>query len=325
MSHVISEYSRDNADMFRLQFEQGDPFKHVCVDGFLDAALATRLVEEFPSFAKSRAVNEFGEDGNKDVNSDIQSIGPAYKAIHAALESGEITKWLTSITGIEGLVWGGDNMYGGGTHENLHNAELDIHLDFNYDDRNQYHRRLNLLVYLNPGWQEEWGGSLELHKDPREPETNYFKAFSPIFNRAIIHETSHKSWHGFQRINIPKDKGDESRKSLALYFYTKDRPQDEIRGNHTTHYVHFPLPDDFQIGATVTEDMYHKIHNLILKRDLFLKFYQNKEVEQAAVIKHLSSRVLPFNLPPVRTYTLRFLSRVKQALLKILRAFKLIR
>ena len=47
-------------------------------------------------------------------------------------------------------------------------------------------------------------------------------------------ETNELSWHGFPRISLPAEKKHLSRKSLALYFYTKDRPSEEIKGGHAT-------------------------------------------------------------------------------------------
>lgn len=124
----------------------------------------------------------------------------------------------------------------------------------------------------------------------------------------MIHETNDHSWHGFRRIRLPEGKQHLSRRSLALYFYTKDRPQEEIRGNHTTHYIHWPLPDSFQVGAEVTREMHQDIHRLVSKRDGFINFLHDKEVEQAATIKHLGHRfneLLDRATPPLMGYVTR--------------------
>lgn len=172
-------------------------------------------------------------------------------------------------------------MYGGGTHENLNGSELDQHVDFNYNDLTKEHRRLNLLIYLNPVWHEDWGGALELHSDPRNPKANEIIAFAPIFNRAVLMETTETSWHGFPRINIPKSSSVRSRKSLALYFYSKKRPADDVAGGHGTFYVHRLPPKEFFVGSVISQNCFDDINHLIAKRDAFLSLYQEREKEQA--------------------------------------------
>lgn len=93
-------------------------------------------------------------------------------------------------------------MYGGGIHDNLHGQELDPHVDFNYDEAIQLHRRLNLIVYLNKEWSSEWGGALEIHSNPRKPFENRVWSYDPLFNRCVMFETNGRSWHGFPQIDL---------------------------------------------------------------------------------------------------------------------------
>ena len=124
------------------------------------------------------------------------------------------------ITGIPNLLYDPDYV-GGGTHQNLHGQDLDPHVDFNYHPKNQRHRRLNLIVFLNPEWREEWGGAFELHVNPwLPPEEDTVKTIVPITNRCLLFETSENSWHGFRRINLPPEKKHLSRRSIAVYYYT---------------------------------------------------------------------------------------------------------
>ena len=143
--------------------------------------------------------------------------------------------------------------FGGGTHENRRGQDLDPHVDFNRHPQTHWHRRLNLIVYLNPEWDDAWGGSLELHSDPRR-EDNRTVTLTPLLNRAVIFETTEWSWHGFARIEPPPDRPELTRRSIALYFYTRERPAEELAAAHSTIYVDRPVPADWtQPGRTLSE------------------------------------------------------------------------
>ena len=45
---------------------------------------------------------------------------------------------------------------GGGLNVTVSGGLLDVHVDGNYHDATGLHRRVNAILYLNPGWQEGW-------------------------------------------------------------------------------------------------------------------------------------------------------------------------
>jgi hypothetical protein len=55
--------------------------------------------------------------------------------------------------------------------------------DFNIHPEMKKLRCVNLILYLNKGWRDEWGGQLELWD---KNMTHTFNKISPIFNRAVI-------------------------------------------------------------------------------------------------------------------------------------------
>ncbi|TLY53545.1 MAG: 2OG-Fe(II) oxygenase, partial [Gammaproteobacteria bacterium] len=154
--------------------------------------------------------------------------------------------------------------------------------DFNYHPSERWHRRLNLIVYLNPRWEESWGGNLELYRDPYQ-DKQPVRRIVPAMNRCVIFETTERSWHGFDRIALPPDHAALSRKSVALYFYSKQRPQAEIAGKHTTHYVNRQLPERFAPGYTLRDDDATTLRELIAHRDHQLQrlYAENAELLQA--------------------------------------------
>lgn len=260
-------------------FSRAEPFRHVVVEGFFVPEVANRLLEQFPAFKPENALNEMGEVGGKAVVQDLQAVSSFYDQVSCYLASAEFLGVMSRITGIPDLRYD-RQLFGGGTHENLHGQELDPHVDFNM--LHGWHRRLNLIVYLNKEWDEEWGGSIELHSDPRRPERNKIKSFAPAFNRAIIFETNECSWHGFPKINLPPDRRDLSRKSLSIYLYTEDRPADEKAPPHGTFYVPRPMPAHLVPGHTLTADDVAQIRNLTARRDQMIAFLQKKELDDSA-------------------------------------------
>ena len=42
---------------------------------------------------------------------------------------------------------------------------LDVHVDGNYHDATGVNRRMNALIYLNPDWEESWGGEFGIYNN----------------------------------------------------------------------------------------------------------------------------------------------------------------
>jgi hypothetical protein len=253
------------ASELAARFQRRDPFRHVVIDEFLDKEACTRLLAEFPPFETGNARNEAGELGNKSTVEKIRGLGNAYAALDDLIQTHEFLELIGKITGIPNLLY--DPWYfGGGTHENRHGQDLDSHVDFNKHPVERWHRRLNLIVYLNHDWDDSWGGSLELHSDPRAADDKV-TLITPLYNRAVIFETTEWSWHGFSRINLPQEKRALSRRSIALYFYTSERSAEELADTHSTIYVDRPLPERFQPGFILSDADVQELRELLARRD----------------------------------------------------------
>ncbi len=254
-----------NATAFAKQFAHATPFRHVVIEDFFAASTAQALLDAFPPFERGNARNEAGELGNKSSVDRVRKLGPVYAQLDDVVQSHGFLDLIGQITGINQLLY--DPWYfGGGTHENREGQDLDPHVDFNRHPIEPWHRRLNLIVYLNREWDTAWGGSLELHRDPRA-EDDQVISIAPAFNRGVIFETTETSWHGFSRIALPDAKRGFSRRSIALYFYSTDRPAEELANAHSTIYVDRPLPARFRTGLTLTDADMAELKFLLSRRD----------------------------------------------------------
>jgi hypothetical protein len=294
-------------DALRQCFESAQPFRHVVVDRFLDESFCQQLIREFPSFDPARAVNERGEHGRKAVVGDLSRLGGAYGRFDALIRSPELLDWVSAVTGIPKLLYDPEYV-GGGTHENLHGQDLDPHVDFNYHPSRRWHRRLNLIVFLNPQWQENWGGCLDLIHDPWMPE-GVRESIVPLANRAVIFETTERSWHGFDRIQLPPEADGVSRRSIAVYFYTRERPPAETAASHATLYVQRPLSARIESGYTLDEEDVEELRVLIKRRDAQIKFLYEREMEFSQLIAGLV-RSPSFRIGQVLTWPARAVRRL---------------
>jgi Rps23 Pro-64 3,4-dihydroxylase Tpa1-like proline 4-hydroxylase len=286
------------------QFDSARPFRHVVIDGFVNAEYCQALCDQFPAFDPAHARNEMGEVGRKAVYPNLRDLGPAYQQFDALLRSPEFLAWVGAVTGIEKLLYDPDYV-GGGTHENLNGQDLDNHVDFNYHPVTRFHRRLNLILFLNPGWKPEWGGSLELQKDPYLPESrNLIRSILPLANRCVLFETTESSWHGFRTITLPEDRQNLSRRSIAVYFYTRIRPRHETAAGHGTIYVHRPAPEFVQPGHTLSECDVHELQAHFSRRDDYIRFLYEREKEFTRITQSPSfrlARALTWPLRKVRS------------------------
>lgn len=214
---ILRPYDRD---ALRERFRGAQPFPHMMIDGFLDPDFAREVVAAYPSFdaaAKDGRVFRSVNEKLKLQMPDASKFPEPVRRLHEVLASPAFLADLEHVTGIANLLADPD-LVGGGIHMTGPGGRLDVHVDFNIHETTGWHRRLNILVYLNEGWQQGWGGEVELWD---EHVKRCWHSFSPVMNRCVLFRTDEKSFHGVQPLRAPEG---VVRKSFAAYYYTKEPP-----------------------------------------------------------------------------------------------------
>jgi len=195
------------------QYRTAEPFPHIVIDELLDADILKAVLAEFPS---SKDKNFFDRDQERYkyqfAPQDIAS--GLIRNLFAELNSEAFLGFLEELSGIQGLI--SDPYFeGGGLHETKRGGHLGIHADFNIHDRLKVERRLNLLIYLNEDWDDDFGGQLELWDKEMKQCVIRVK---PEFGRAVIFNTDLDSFHGHpDPLACPANR---SRRSIATYYYS---------------------------------------------------------------------------------------------------------
>src|SRR5215469_10149940 len=212
----------------RASYLSAKPFPHIVFDDFLDPALLELILTEFPKPGQIQWQRFDNAREIKLASAAEATFGPVTRLLLYHLNSVTFLEFLSQVTGIENLI-PDPSFEGGGLHQIVRGGKLGVHADFNKHRSYQLDRRLNLLLYLNKDWREEYGGHLELwDRNMSHCEGRVL----PLFNRVMVFGTTDFTYHGHpDPLRCPEGM---TRKSLALYYFSNGRPAEEISGEHST-------------------------------------------------------------------------------------------
>lgn len=201
-------------DALAAQFRTAEPFSFVAIDDFCDTAALTDLLAAMPT-PEAGGINKSRDyvfAKNKFEKSNFREIGPQFEEIYGDLMSERFKAVLQKI--VDAPVWVDPEFHGGGIHQGGEGSFLDMHVDFSHHPvQAGWFRDLNILLYLNPDWQPEHGGALNL----RHKATGAATSVEPLFNRCVIMHTRDFTLHGYNTLNFPKG---TYRRSIATYAYS---------------------------------------------------------------------------------------------------------
>jgi hypothetical protein len=210
-------YSRWSAEISVLsrKYKENAPIPHIFLFDLLESHVAQEITGEFPDPSSAGWTHYQHHNEDKLGFAKRECFPRQLGAVVDELNSPEFVSWLSALTGIPGLT--ADPMLdGGGLHQSVRGGFLNLHTDFSHHHYyKQWRRRVNLILYLNGNWQEEWRGWVELWDSGMH---RCVAKYPPRLNHALIFNTDDQSYHGFpEPLQCPEG---VSRKSLALYYYT---------------------------------------------------------------------------------------------------------
>ena len=265
-----SENLNELALSLKNQYSLADPFPHTQIDNFFSNEYLDTVLEEFPDLSKlSDSQNYKNQNEIKFANNDFKNFPETIKNFFNFLNSQTFLNFLQTVTSIKEKLIADEQLNGGGLHEIKSGGLLKVHTDFNKHPTNNFDRRVNVLIYLNKDWQEKYNGSLELwDKDMR----NCKQKILPSFNKMVIFSTTDFSNHGHpDPIECPTN---ISRKSIALYYFSKGRPKNEILNEDQKNRTYFKNRVGFKNEISESKDY---IKNFLRKFTLYKKM---KEFEK---------------------------------------------
>jgi len=223
----LEKWSR-KFEEYASTYQQAYPYPFGSFDDFLEPEAARAAMNAFPGVKDDGWIHYVHVNEKKHGLNKMDMIPTDIQEVIKVLNSEKFVSALSKLTGIPHLV-PDPSLEGGGLHQSKRGGFLNIHADFTvHPHKRNWRRRVNVLVYLNEGWQPEYRGELELWtRDMKQCAQKIL----PVFNRCAIFNTDEDSFHGLpEPIQCPEDM---TRKSIALYYFTEE---DSIPRKRATNY-----------------------------------------------------------------------------------------
>jgi hypothetical protein len=242
------------------QYNGANPYPHIVIEDFLPPKILEICLQRFPKVLDKEGMTFDRPQERLKSSFNPDHLDGALRCFFYSLNSKPFIRFLENMTGIKGLI-PDPYFMGAGFHEIKNGGHLSVHADFNHHKPMNLERRINVLIYLNKDWKEEYGGQLELWDVDM---TACQKSVLPVFNRCVVFNTTSKSNHGNPNvINHPQG---IPRRSIALYYYTSTW-SDEKR-EHTTQFQTRPGSADKKDHQVKNDEMLRELLPPIVYRSI---------------------------------------------------------
>jgi len=194
-------------------FAAAQPFPHVVIPDMI-AAPPADVLSNFPPY-DSPCWKHFPDayQRGKMILSNIALIREPLASMVRELTDPAGLEFVERVTGVRGL-FPDPYLQGAGLQCSGPGGVMAPHTDTYIQNRLGVYRRVNLLVYLNPEWDETDGGCLEFYH--RSALAKPAKTIVPRWGTMVLFASDAHSVHGFA---TPVRRG-RIRRALAVYYYS---------------------------------------------------------------------------------------------------------
>lgn len=260
-------FNLKSVDEYSDIFLHNSPYPHIVIDNFLSEETANKALSSFElneNWINCSLVNNYKKYQLTKKN----FMNETCNQIFDELASKEWIDKVKKITKINDIFLD-TSLDGGGLHQIFNNGSLNIHSDFNSHTINKTWRRvLNILIYLNKDWKEEYNGNLELWD---EKVQNNIKSIPPIFNRCVIFKTDKKSFHGHpEKLKLPSNM---SRKSIAAYYFVDEKKDLEL---YSTFFVGRPKDTKIYKFLIWTDTFLNRVFSFLKRKKILNDKFASK-------------------------------------------------
>jgi Rps23 Pro-64 3,4-dihydroxylase Tpa1-like proline 4-hydroxylase len=187
--------------------------KHFFIDNLLSSELCTDIYNSFPKDGDGFFNrNTFREKKKTSVN--LKEYNKNLSDISYAIQDPRVVEKIGELLDLKNLE-PDPTLYASGLSMMFENDYLNPHIDNSHDAKRNKYRRLNLLYYVSPKWEYDFGGNFELWDEKVSSQ----KTIISCFNRLLVMETNRKSWHSVSKVAV-----DRPRCCVSSYFFSNNSP-----------------------------------------------------------------------------------------------------
>jgi len=246
---IVDRLNIDSNHISSLVHKTKSDIGYFYIDDLLPLDYALKIFNSFPNVQELVAKKSIRE--RKYVGAQMDRYNPLIEESIYAFQDKRIVDFIANAFDLN-AVYPDPYLYAGGISIMKKGDFLNPHLDNSHDKDLKRWRVLNLLYYVTPDWNLEYGGNLEVWNSKLGSEKNTIHS---KFNRLVVMATHDKSWHSVSPVEY-----NGTRCCISNYYFS-DFSSKENQAFHVTSFRGRPE---------------EKIYNIMLRFDSYVRMLIRK-------------------------------------------------